>query len=570
MKTSTLRSKPLVVFVLLAVILAGGLLSPGAPGASASTPLNVKLTNVLDKQFTVTWTTAVGEVGSVRWGTSVGSQPNTASDGRGTSYSGRTHHVTITGLAASTAYYFVIVSGGNTYDNSGTPYTATTTATPASPPSPDSITALVNRQSGSGATDAVVYAVVRNTNGSGSDGAAGRLSGYIQSGVVFIDLKSARTTAGAPFDYSDGDTVDISAEGGADGTASQSVVLASPRPDPLVTLTLVTVVTPTPTATSVPSTPTSTPMPTLPGVRAQVVISPSLQTIPLGTGARVDLMIQNVGGLFGGEVHISFDPSKVQVVDPVTMQPTNTIQAGNIFQGKTFSTYKNTADNTVGRVSYAVALYGMNTEPFTGTATLASMTLKAIGVGSSTIAFTSVPSASSGVLLSDKQGAQIPADTQEGRINTHNLGHSQGKVSLQGRGNHSGPTVAAVGVSLVITDSNGVYALTDIVSGTYAITITMPGYLKAWRSDMPVMPGRRSVLPDVTLLGGDATGDGAINILDLSLIGGVFGLCSGNSGWDSKGDINGDICVNILDASLAGGNFGRVAPGPWPGQPTIP
>ena len=104
MKTSTLRSKPLVVFVLLAVILAGGLLSPGAPGASASTPLNVKLTNVLDKQFTVTWTTAVGEVGSVRWGTSVGSQPNTASDGRGTSYSGRTHHVTITGLAASTAY----------------------------------------------------------------------------------------------------------------------------------------------------------------------------------------------------------------------------------------------------------------------------------------------------------------------------------------------------------------------------------------------------------------------------------------------------------------------------------
>jgi len=95
-----------------------------APGSAAIEDHQV--TNVGDKQFTVTWISDAAEVGQVNWGTVPGTLDQTDDDDRGAATSDDTHHVTIQGLAANTTYYYEIVSGGVTYDNGGAPYEITT------------------------------------------------------------------------------------------------------------------------------------------------------------------------------------------------------------------------------------------------------------------------------------------------------------------------------------------------------------------------------------------------------------------------------------------------------------
>jgi len=80
------------------------------------------------------------------------------------------------------------------------------------------------------------------------------------------------------------------------------------------------------------------------------------------------------------------------------------------------------------------------------------------------------------------------------------------------------------------------------------------GYLTA--QGVPPYPYTGTVaMQDITLLGGDATQDGAINVFDLALIANRYG------GADPVGDINGDGKVDIYDLALAAGNSG-IARGP--------
>ena len=58
-------------------------------------------------------------------------------------------------------------------------------------------------------------------------------------------------------------------------------------------------------------------------------------------------------------------------------------------------------------------------------------------------------------------------------------------------------------------------------------------------------------------------GDGIDNILDISFIGGKFGLNSSDPEWDPAADLNQDGVINILDLTPAGNNYGREF-SPWP------
>jgi len=97
------------------------------------TPKNVRVGNVSDKEFTVSWTTEIESVGFVKYGTT-SSLENTTSDDRdkrsGETGKYKTHFVTIKNLVPEKKYYFKLSSGKNKnsplYDNNGKAYELTT------------------------------------------------------------------------------------------------------------------------------------------------------------------------------------------------------------------------------------------------------------------------------------------------------------------------------------------------------------------------------------------------------------------------------------------------------------
>jgi hypothetical protein len=144
-------------------------------------------------------------------------------------------------------------------------------------------------------------------------------------------------------------------------------------------------------------------------------------------------------------------------------------------------------------------------------------------------------------------------------------GSIEGSVSLQGRTDFSDVQVCAADGSATVcgqTDSAGDYSV-DVPAGTYDVTAAKELYLDGEKQSVAVTAGNVSALNSVTLLGGDTNDDCAINILDLSLVGGHFGLSCGDTNWDERADINVDCNVDILDLSLLGGNFDKSCPVPW-------
>jgi len=134
---------------------------------------------------------------------------------------------------------------------------------------------------------------------------------------------------------------------------------------------------------------------------ARVIVLPATAQIGLSETITVSIAIQDVDNLFGAEMHLAFDAERLQVVDPLTGQPANQVSPGAIFHSKPAITYQNQVNNTLGQVDYAIGLYGAQTEPFTGTATLAIVTFRGISAGVSPVAFVGAPAAPTGVLLSD-------------------------------------------------------------------------------------------------------------------------------------------------------------------------
>jgi len=64
----------------------------------------------------------------------------------------------------------------------------------------------------------------------------------------------------------------------------------------------------------------------------------------------------------------------------------------------------------------------------------------------------------------------------------------------------------------------------------------------------------------ICVLDGDTNADGAVNVLDLALVGSSFGTRIGGPGYRSEADLNKDGTIDILDLALVGVNFGRVCP----------
>jgi len=90
-------------------------------------PNNIKITNIADNKFSVSWTTKSATIGNVEYGVSGEKLGGSAGDDKGNSKY-KTHHITISKLQPNTQYNFRILSGEptNRFDNKGLPYTVVT------------------------------------------------------------------------------------------------------------------------------------------------------------------------------------------------------------------------------------------------------------------------------------------------------------------------------------------------------------------------------------------------------------------------------------------------------------
>jgi hypothetical protein len=116
----------------------------------------------------------------------------------------------------------------------------------------------------------------------------------------------------------------------------------------------------------------------------------------------VDIRVENVTDLAGAEVHLTYDPALLEVVDSDAETDGVQIAHGD-FMSPEF-VVQNTADGAAGTVDYAIALMSLENAA-SGDGVLARVTFRGLSKGKTTIAV-------QGVLLADKDGQPIDVGTE--------------------------------------------------------------------------------------------------------------------------------------------------------------
>jgi hypothetical protein len=206
-----------------------GIFSPRA--TAETTPKQVRITNVTDSSFSVSFLTESEISGAVKFGTAEKSLKQTATDHRdglsGTIGEYKLHYINVRGLQPNTAYYYVLNTGGGAlFDNNGTPFKIVTARRSGSPTAAKTVYGTVSNESGAPAEGAVVYIAIEG---------AGEMSSLVaNSGSWAIPLSNARTVDGSEFaKITDETQLKVFAQGpSATQTATGSISVAEAQPIP--------------------------------------------------------------------------------------------------------------------------------------------------------------------------------------------------------------------------------------------------------------------------------------------------------------------------------------------------
>lgn len=198
-------------------------------GASPQTqPKDIRVSNIADNTATISWTTDGQTTDFLNWGVSQGSIPNIETE----SASGQkyyVHSITLSGLKASTTYYYKINSEGTTYDNSGIPWQFVTGPTLNQNSQSLPISGSVITSSGNPEKRALVYL---------------NIGGYLEStlssdtGNYVFQLGSARSSDFQNYAAINPSStlLEISVQSGPDGVSSAQIYPQSAQPVPAMVL----------------------------------------------------------------------------------------------------------------------------------------------------------------------------------------------------------------------------------------------------------------------------------------------------------------------------------------------
>ena len=143
-----------------------------------------------------------------------------------------------------------------------------------------------------------------------------------------------------------------------------------------------------------------------------VEIAPASGQLACGVTMDVDVAINNVEKLFGVDIKVSYDPNILEVVDSNPTTPGVQVQQGDLpdVSGGQGLIQVNNVDAATGTVSYAAVR--LNPAPAqSGSGTIATITFKGKGVGTSAVTIASA-------ILADVTASQIEATTANGSFSS--------------------------------------------------------------------------------------------------------------------------------------------------------
>ena len=193
-----------------------------------TSPKNVRVTNIKDSSFTISWTTDRKTSGFIRWGKTepflnrVSLSPSEKSS--------HTHFVNVEGLSPRTAYFFKINSGGKEFDNNGINWKVQTGELISTQSQAYIISGKIITSLGEPVEGALVYTVI---------GGSSPLSTLTtKEGGWTINIGQARTLSLANYISFDEEKtpIEILVQGGPNGIASAYMYPVSAKPAPPIVI----------------------------------------------------------------------------------------------------------------------------------------------------------------------------------------------------------------------------------------------------------------------------------------------------------------------------------------------
>lgn len=140
--------------------------------------------------------------------------------------------------------------------------------------------------------------------------------------------------------------------------------------------------------------------------RATVTVMPQSLRLRINKTATLDLAIDQVSRLYGAQIHLTFDPEALEVIDAQPDQPGVQIKAGAMPIPDLV--VRNTVDNQVGAIDYAVTQLPPN-QPGEGNGVIASVTVRAKKASLTEIQIQEL-------LLADTDGKSIEVTSAHGQV----------------------------------------------------------------------------------------------------------------------------------------------------------
>lgn len=183
-----------IIILVLGVVATAALtlsgVNPFIKAAPTEDPTSIRITNVTDSSFTLTYLTQASVIGTISYGKDqflgqIALDDRDQPSGKPNDHF--LHSITVRGLAAQTKYYFSILSGKTTYLNNGLLFTVTTGAELTEKPTAENpLSGIISLPDGTKPHEALIY--VTTDRGQ-------TLSGLAKSiGLYVIPLNTLRTS----------------------------------------------------------------------------------------------------------------------------------------------------------------------------------------------------------------------------------------------------------------------------------------------------------------------------------------------------------------------------------------